>query len=78
MPRNRNTIPPGRWIDLNGVVLRLQKSCNAAGGQREWGRKHEISPSYINKVLKGQKIPGEKITRALGLEGALLWRTPAH
>jgi hypothetical protein len=78
MARNRDTIPHGPWIDLDGVLLRLQKSVNAAGGQRAWGRKHDIDPAHINKVLKGQKIPSEKFTRALGLEGALLWRTPAH
>lgn len=76
--RDRDTIPPGPWLDIDGVMRRLQKSVNAAGGQREWGRKHGISPSYINKVLKGHKIPRDKITRALGLEAALLWRTPAR
>lgn len=76
--RHRATVPPGRWLDIDGVVKRLQKSINAAGGQRAWGRKHGISPSYINKVLYGHKVPGDKITKALGLEGALLWRVPAH
>lgn len=78
MPRDRATVPPGAWIGIDGVVLRLQKSINQAGGQRAWGKKHGISPSYINKVLKGHKIPGDKITMALGLEAALLWRTPSH
>lgn len=78
MPRYRDTIPPGPWIDMNGVVLRLRKSCNAAGGQAAWAAKNEISAAYVNDVLKSRRLPGEKITRALGLEGALLWRTPAH
>lgn len=78
MPRNRDTIPPGPWIDLNGVVLRLRKSCNAAGGQAAWAKKHEISAAYVNDVLRSRRLPGDKITRALGLEGALLWRTPSH
>lgn len=78
MRRNRDTIPAGPWLDLNGVVLRLRKSCNAAGGQKAWAVKHEISTAYVNDVLKQRRLPGEKITRALGLEGALLWRTPSH
>lgn len=75
--RHQATVPPG-WLDIDSVVKQLQKSINDAGGQRAWGRMHGISPSYINKVLCGHKIPGDKITRALGLEGALLWRVPAH
>lgn len=78
MRRSRDTIPAGPWIDWDGVVLRLRKSCNAAGGQKAWADKHDISPAYVNDVLKHRKPPGEKITKALGLEGALLWRTPSH
>lgn len=75
---NRDTIPPGPWIDWPGVVLRLRKSCNAAGGQKAWATKHGVSAQYVNDVLRNHKPPGDKITRALGLEKALLWRTPAH
>lgn len=76
--RPRDTMAPGPWIDWDGVVLRLRKSCSAAGGQKVWATKHEISAAYVNDVLKMRRLPGEKITKALGLEGALLWRTPAQ
>lgn len=76
--RNRPTISPGRWLDSNGVVARLRKSANAAGGQAAWAAKHEISAAYVNDVLHGRRLPGDKITKALGLEKALLWRTPSH
>ena len=78
MMRNRDTIPAGRWLDINGVVKRLRASTNAAGGQKAWADKHAISAAYVNDVLLGKKLPGDKITRALGLEKALLWRTPSH
>lgn len=78
MARSRDTIPPGRWLDWDGVVARLRKSCNAAGGQSAWAEKHGISPQYVSDVLKSRRLPGDKITQALGLEKALLWRTPAH
>lgn len=74
----RSTIPAGPWIDWGGVVARLQRSCNAAGGQSAWATKHDISAAYVNDVLKGRRLPGDKITKALGLEKALLWRTPAQ
>jgi hypothetical protein len=58
--------------------MRLQKAVNAAGGQTAWAAKHEVSVAYVNDVLKSRRLPGDKITRALKLEKALLWRTPAH
>lgn len=76
--KSRDTIPPGRWLTIEGVIARLQKSVNAAGGQKAWAEKRGISLAYVNDVLHHRKLPGDKITRALGLEKALLWRTPAH
>lgn len=78
MARDRETIAPGPWLDINGVVARLQKSVNAAGGQGAWAYKHHVSVAYVSGVLSGRLMPGNKITRALGLEKALLWRTPAR
>ena len=78
MPRYRDTIPAGPWLDWNGVITRLQKSVNAAGGQAAWAAKHEISAAYVNDVLHSRRLPGAKITQALGLEKALMWRTPNH
>lgn len=76
--KSRATIPPGQWLDIDGVVARLRKSTNAAGGQAAWAAKHEMSAAYVSDVLHGKRLPGDKITKALGLEKALLWRTPAH
>ena len=76
--RSRPTIAPGPWLDWPAVVERLQKSVNAAGGQAAWANKHGISRSYVCEVLKQRILPGDKITRALRLEKALLWRTPSR
>lgn len=78
MGRSRATIPPGPWLDMDGVRWRLRMSVNASGGQAAWAEKHEISTAYVNDVLKGRRLPGDKITQALGLEKALLWRTPSR
>lgn len=76
--RDRETIPAGPWLDINGVVARLRKSANAVGGQAAWAAKHDISAAYVNDVLHSRRLPGDKITRALGLEKALLWRRPSR
>lgn len=60
------------WLDINAVSRLLLKE--VAGDQRAWARKHGISPQYVSDVLNGRRLPGDKITRALGLEKALLWR----
>lgn len=65
------------WIGLDAVVLRLRRYVNSAGGQKNFAAKHGMSPQYVNDVLQGHRLPGKKITAALGLEKALLWRTPA-
>lgn len=78
MARTRDTIPPGPWLGWDKVIKRLQKSVNVAGGQSTWAAKHGISAAYVNDVLHSRRLPGDKITRALGLEKALLWRTPSH
>jgi hypothetical protein len=71
--RNRDTVPPGPWLDMDQVAKRLRQSTNAAGGQAAWAAKHHISAAYVSDVLKGRRLPGDKITKALGLEKALLW-----
>lgn len=76
--RRRTTTPPGPWLDWNGVIARLRQSVNATGGQKAWAEKHGVSPQYVCDVLQSRRLPGDKITKALGLEKALLWRTPSQ
>lgn len=68
---------PGPWLDWNDVISRLMNACHAEGGQSAWAKKHGVSAAYVSDVLKSRRLPGDKITEALGLEKALLWRTPA-
>lgn len=74
--RTRETISPGPWLSIDGVVARLRRQVR--GNQKEWAKRHAISPQYVCDVLAGRRLPGDKITRAMGLEKALLWRTPAQ
>lgn len=76
--RSRATIAAGPWLGLEAVRLRLQKQVNVAGGQTAWAKRHGVSLAYVNDVLQSRRLPGDKITDAMGLEKALLWRTPSH
>lgn len=66
--------PSGPWLDMDGVRKRLKKAVK--GDTYGWARANKISQPYVNQVLNGRRLPGKKITKALGLEKALLWRTP--
>lgn len=74
--RNRATMPAGPWLDIEGVVARLRRAVR--GNQSAWAAQHGISAAYVSDVLNGRRVPGDKITRALGLEKALLWRRPSR
>lgn len=65
----------GPWMDWSAVVRMLKRQCN--GNQAAWAKRHGVSAAYVNDVLKQRRLPGKKITKAMGLEEALLWRLPA-
>lgn len=50
------------------VRERIRQECETlAGGQREWAKRHSISPQYVNDVLVRNRAPGKLFLRALGL-----------
>lgn len=74
MPLGRALISAGPWLDIIKVTALLRKQVK--GNQSAWARQHGISAAYVADVLSGRRLPGDKITNAMGLEKALLWRTP--
>lgn len=58
-------------------VARLLKK-QVGNNPAAWAKKYGISSAYVDGVIHGTRIPGDKITRAMGLEKALLWRVPGH
>ncbi len=50
------------------VRERLAQECKAAGGQKAWAQKHNISVPYVNDVARQRRAPGDLILRALGLQ----------
>lgn len=69
-------IEPGPWLGHEDVVALLRKRCG--GNQKAWAKQHGVSPQYVSDVLLFRRLPGDSITQALGLEKALLWRTPSQ
>lgn len=72
--KQRRLKPAGPWLDIIGVQKRLRRAVK--GNATAWAKAHDISPAYVHDVLKGRRLPGDKITKALGLDKALLWRIP--
>lgn len=70
----RKHIPCGPWLDILEVTTMLRNQVN--GNQAAWAKSHKISLGYVNDVINGRRLPGDKITQAMGLEKAMLWRTP--
>ena len=66
----------GKWLDWDGVLKMLGNQIVDAGGQAEWAKAHNISYEYVRLVMSGKRIPGAMITKAMGLEKALMWRLP--
>ena len=54
-------------LDNKEVVRLLRLEVEQAGGQSSWARRERIDRTMLNRVLKGQKPPTEKIIRALKL-----------
>lgn len=74
--RNRKPIPAGPWLNFQSVTEMLRRQVR--GNQSAWAKEHKISLGYVNDVINGRRLPGGKITKAMGLEKALLWRTPSR
>jgi hypothetical protein len=67
-------MPAGPWMDIFAVEKMLRRMVE--GNQAAWAKRNKISLGYVNDVLNGRRLPGDKITQAMGLEKALLWRVP--
>lgn len=46
----------------------LAKKCEAAGSQRAYAKMIRVSPMYICDILKGRRVPGNKILAAMGFK----------
>ena len=53
-------------ITLDDLLERLRDEV-AKVGQQAWARQHDLSPQYLNDVLKRRREPGPKILKAMQL-----------
>ena len=64
-------IPPphGGW-DMNRerVMKRLRAACEEAGSPYRWAKDHGILPQYVYMVLAGNRPPGPKLLKAMGIK----------
>lgn len=51
-----------------GVRELLRGACKRAGTQKQFAIQHKLSASYINDVLKGKRMAGPSILKALKLK----------
>ena len=56
-----------RMLDNKDVVRLLRWEVERAGGQSAWARRERIDRTLLNRVVRGQKPPTEKIVKALKL-----------
>ena len=61
-------------MNTDAVRDMLRNACNAAGTQAAWAAKHKLAPTYVSDVLNGNRDPGEKICKALGIEPEVSYR----
>ena len=54
-------------LDNKDVVRLLRWEVERAGGQSAWARRERIDRTLLNRVVRGQKPPTEKIVKALKL-----------
>jgi len=58
---------PSRSLNLVQVQSLLRADVAMAGGQSEWSRRTGLNRTYLNKVLRGKKPIGQRISGAVGL-----------
>src|SRR5215475_6050788 len=63
-----------RLFNIDDVVRLLRREVQTCGSQEAFANKAGVSQQYIGDILRGQRVPGEKILKALGLEKIAYYR----
>jgi DNA-binding phage protein len=56
-----------RILDLEDVIRLLRSEVERAGSQRAFARKAGVNSSVVSRTLSRQRLPNEKLLRALKL-----------
>lgn len=62
------------YLDSVEVCRRLSAACKAAGSQKAFAEKHNVSAAYVCDVLNARREPGQSILDALGLVRVVRYR----
>jgi len=62
------------YLDSVEVCRRLSAACKAAGSQKAFADKHNVSAAYVCDVLNARREPGQSILDALGLVRVVRYR----
>ena len=54
-----------------GMRQRLSDLCLSAGGAKKWAMKKKLAYSHVYAVIRGEKVPGVKLLKAMGLKRVL-------
>jgi hypothetical protein len=57
-------------FDLDDVIRLLRSEIERAGSQRAFARKAGVNVSVVSRTLNRQRLPSEKVLRALKLRAA--------
>jgi transcriptional regulator with XRE-family HTH domain len=63
-----------KLFNIDDVVSLLRREVQACGSQEAFATKAGVSQQYVGDILRGQRLPGEKILNALGLEKIAYYR----
>ena len=55
-------------LTVSEVLERLRRAVARAGSQAAFARRHGMSTTYLNEVLRGGRRPGAPVLRALGVQ----------
>lgn len=61
-------------LTTDEFLKRLAATIEAEGSQTAFAKKHDVSLSYLNDMLRGRKAPSTKVLDALGYEAVTLYR----
>lgn len=65
---------PRPSLTHDDVVRRLRAAIDRAGDQRAWALAYDLSPQYVNDVLRGRREAGPSVLAALGLERVIRYQ----
>ena len=57
------------------LISKLTDMAKESGSQTALAAKFGVSPSYLSEVLRGTRLPGDKILAALGLEKRIVFKS---